>query len=180
MGIRSTSNWSGTVIAGCLLGVPKPYGAADANGVIANPTLYEWDGGVPNGVVDDNGVFTPDGNDPQTGQPAKTPMAALPGATFKPWQQPTGAHDAYPVKTVVEYQGARWVNLTPANVQRPGVSGWRQFSENTSTIFAWVQPTGAHDAYKLNAEVTFGGKTWKNTGSDANVWQPGVFGWVVV
>ena len=43
----------------------------------------------------------------------------------------------------------------------------------------WVQPTGAHDAYKRGAIVTYAGKTWINTGSDANVWQPGVFGWVV-
>jgi hypothetical protein len=180
MGIRSTSNWSGTVIAGCLLGVPKTYGVADANGVIANPTLYEWDGGVPNGVVDDEGVFTPDGNDPVTGNPVKTPMSAVAAITFKQWVQPTGAQDAYPVKAVVSDGGKLWVSLTPANVQNPGVSGWRQFSENTSAVFPWVQPTGAHDAYRLGAEVSFGGFNWRNTGSDANVWQPGVFGWVKI
>lgn len=163
MSIRSDQDWSGTVIAGCLLGEPA----------VREDGSYEWDGGVPNGVVDDEGVFTPDGAD------EKVTVAAI-ADSVPIWRQPTGAHDAYPVKMVVEYQGARWVNLTSANVQKPGVSGWRQFSENTSTIFAWVQPTGAHDAYRLGAEVTFGGKTWKNTGSDENVWQPGVFGWVVI
>lgn len=44
---------------------------------------------------------------------------------------------------------------------------------------AWVQPFGAHDAYRLGAKVTHGGQTWENTGSDANVWEPGVFGWVL-
>lgn len=41
---------------------------------------------------------------------------------------------------------------------------------------AWVQPTGAHDAYRKDATVTHGGKTWVAT-SDWNVWEPGVSGW---
>lgn len=44
----------------------------------------------------------------------------------------------------------------------------------------WVQPTGAHDAYAMGARVVHNGQTWENTGSDANVWEPGVFGWEVV
>jgi len=50
----------------------------------------------------------------------------------------------------------------------------------TAAVAPWVQPTGAHDAYKLGAQVTHKGQTWTNTGSDANVWEPGVFGWTVV
>ena len=42
---------------------------------------------------------------------------------------------------------------------------------------AWVQPTGAHDAYPLGAQVTHNGKTWTSTVA-ANVWEPGVYGWV--
>jgi hypothetical protein len=41
----------------------------------------------------------------------------------------------------------------------------------------WVQPTGAHDAYRINATVTHGGKQWTST-VDYNVWEPGVSGWV--
>lgn len=41
---------------------------------------------------------------------------------------------------------------------------------------AWVQPTGAHNAYPLGATVTHNGKTWANL-TPANVWQPGVSGW---
>ena len=41
---------------------------------------------------------------------------------------------------------------------------------------AWVQPTGAHDAYALGITVTHGGKTWENI-TPANVWEPGVSGW---
>lgn len=40
--------------------------------------------------------------------------------------------------------------------------------------------TGAHDAYKLNAKVSWKGFNWNNTGSDANVWEPGVYGWVKI
>jgi hypothetical protein len=43
-------------------------------------------------------------------------------------------------------------------------------------VSAWVQPTGAHDAYDLGARVTHGGQEWIST-VDANVWEPGVFGW---
>jgi hypothetical protein len=41
----------------------------------------------------------------------------------------------------------------------------------------WRQPTGAHDAYPLDAKVTHEGKTWRSTIA-ANVWEPGVAGWV--
>lgn len=40
----------------------------------------------------------------------------------------------------------------------------------------WVQPTGAHDAYAKGAKVSHNGKKWVST-ADANVWEPGVFGW---
>lgn len=36
---------------------------------------------------------------------------------------------------------------------------------------AWVQPTGAHNAYPLGRTVTWGGKTWENI-TPANVWEP--------
>lgn len=41
---------------------------------------------------------------------------------------------------------------------------------------AWTQPTGAHDAYRREAQVTHGGKTWVSL-VGANVWEPGVSGW---
>lgn len=40
----------------------------------------------------------------------------------------------------------------------------------------WVQPTGATDAYNKGDKVTYDGKHWVST-ADANVWQPGVYGW---
>ena len=60
----------------------------------------------------------------------------------------------------------------------PGVEG-------TSSIFVevsleewpdWVQPTGAHDSYAKDAKVTHNSKKWTSD-VDANVWEPGVYGW---
>jgi hypothetical protein len=38
---------------------------------------------------------------------------------------------------------------------------------------AWVQPTGAHDAYAKDARVTHNGKAWEST-VNANIYAPGV------
>ncbi len=43
-------------------------------------------------------------------------------------------------------------------------------------IAEWVQPTGGHDAYQTGDRVTHNGHTWVST-VDANVWEPGVYGW---
>lgn len=43
----------------------------------------------------------------------------------------------------------------------------------------WVQPTGAHDAYGLGAKVTHNGKKWTSD-VNANIWEPGVYGWTEV
>ena len=41
---------------------------------------------------------------------------------------------------------------------------------------AWVQPTGAHNAFPKGATVTHNGKYWESL-TPANVWPPGVTGW---
>lgn len=95
----------------------------------------------------------------------------------KPWRQPRGAFDAYPEGWTVTHQGKTWVSLTPANVWKPGTSGWRE-QVTDGEYPAWVQPTGAHDAYEAGAIVTHGSQLWRST-ADNNVWEPGVYGWVV-
>ena len=99
------------------------------------------------------------------------------------WRQPQGAHDAYlPGAIVLDDKGDRWRNdLGTANVWP--VTNLHAKWTNLDFVKPvgpqpWVQPTGAHDAYKLNEQVTHKGQTWTNTGSDANAWEPGVFGWV--
>ena len=42
----------------------------------------------------------------------------------------------------------------------------------------WVQPIGAHDAYTKGNKVSHNEKNWIST-SDGNVWEPGVYGWIV-
>ena len=58
-------------------------------------------------------------------------------------------------------------------------------AEGTSSIFVkisleeypeWVQPTGSHDAYAKGDKVTHNSKKWTSD-VDANVWEPGVYGW---
>ncbi|MDO5625006.1 MAG: hypothetical protein Q4G71_09980 [Pseudomonadota bacterium] len=41
---------------------------------------------------------------------------------------------------------------------------------------AWVQPTGAHDAYKQYFVCSHGGGSWESLVPN-NVWEPGVSGW---
>ena len=43
----------------------------------------------------------------------------------------------------------------------------------------WIQPTGSHDAYAKDAKVTHNEKKWISD-VDANVWEPGVYGWTEV
>ena len=40
----------------------------------------------------------------------------------------------------------------------------------------WVQPTGSQDASNVGDKVSHNEKHWTST-VDANVWEPGVYGW---
>ena len=40
----------------------------------------------------------------------------------------------------------------------------------------WVQPTGVHDAYNNGDKVSRAEKHWIST-MNANVYEPGIFGW---
>jgi len=40
----------------------------------------------------------------------------------------------------------------------------------------WKQPTGAQDAYQQGDKVSHNGKHWISD-INANVWEPGVYGW---
>lgn len=41
----------------------------------------------------------------------------------------------------------------------------------------WIQPIGAQDAYNAGSKVSHNGKHWISS-INANVWEPGVYGWV--
>jgi len=100
------------------------------------------------------------------------------------WVQPLGAEDAFDLGKQCMHAGKIWQSNVPANVWEPGAQGITQWDEvapdePVNEWPDWVQPQGAHDAYLLGAKVTHNGQRWINTGSNANVWAPGVFGWTV-
>jgi hypothetical protein len=97
------------------------------------------------------------------------------------WVAPTGSHDTYPLGFEVQHNGQVWVSDHAANVWEPGVSQWHVKGEEPvePTIPNWVQPSGAHDAYAAGAEVMHNGQHWVNTHGNGNVWEPGVYGWVL-
>lgn len=68
---------------------------------------------------------------------------------------PVAVHADYAAK---EKAAAIWNNAAQ--------SSWAQ----------WVQPTGAHDAYPMDAKVSHKGKNWTNLVAN-NVWEPGVANW---
>jgi hypothetical protein len=82
----------------------------------------------------------------------------------------------YNGKAVVCYQSHIRTHYDPS--ETPALFGLAKAAGDP-----WVQPKGAHDAYKFGAIVTRNGKTWKCTATDANgnnVWAPGVFGWTEI
>jgi hypothetical protein len=66
------------------------------------------------------------------------------------------------------FDGKLWRSLIDYNVWAPPV-GWREVV--TEGYPAWVQPTGAHDAYNLGYRVSFNGSNYASL-LNANVWSP--------
>ena len=101
------------------------------------------------------------------------------GATVQAWSDPANWH-VNPVMTGDQrtLAGKLWVSLMDYNVWAPPI-GWREVVD--AGYPAWVQPTGAHDAYALGDRVEFNGKNYESL-IPANVWSPAVYpaGWVEV
>lgn len=88
---------------------------------------------------------------------------------------------AYLAGDRVMHSDAMWVVLQAHTSQadwEPGVAAslFAKVHDTGGGIPEWVQPTGAHDAYAKGDRVTHNGKTWESE-VDANVWEPGVYGW---
>lgn len=56
------------------------------------------------------------------------------------------------------------------------VSLWVETSDPGDEWPEWKQPTGAHDAYNKGDKVSHQSKHWTSD-IDANVFEPGVYGW---
>ena len=120
------------------------------------------------------------------------------------WVQPLGATDAYNIGDIVSYNGKLYKSIINANVWAPDVypAGWEEYTESTGggdsggtggggttepetppaeTIPEFVQPTGAHDAYKKGDKVKFEGKIYESL-IDANAYSPSAYpaGWKAI
>lgn len=109
-----------------------------------------------------------------------------------PWQQPLGATDCYQVGDKVTFEGAVYESLIPNNVWSPSAypAGWKKVDseqpspepepggEDEEEYPEWVQPTGAHDAYKIGDKVSYNGKHYESL-MDGNAWSPDAYpdGW---
>lgn len=120
----------------------------------------------------------------------------LNNAGYQIWKQPTGAHDAYNTGDIVEYKGTLYKSLINGNAWAPDVypAGWQEYDESTSTEPStpepgtpdpgtetypdFVQPTGAHDAYKKGDIVRYNGKLYQSL-IDGNAYSPDAYpqGW---
>lgn len=74
----------------------------------------------------------------------------------------------------IELERRRNENELPQRIEK--LAGLYQQAIGRVEGDQWVQPTGAHDAYRQDATVAHNGKIWRST-TPANVWEPGVSGW---
>lgn len=108
-----------------------------------------------------------------------------------PWSQPLGATDAYQVGDKVSYNGHVYENILANNVWAPDAypAGWKLLDEETpepepepgggdEEYPEFVQPSGAHDAYKKGDKISYNGKHYESL-IDGNVYAPDVYpaGW---
>ncbi len=111
------------------------------------------------------------------------------------WVQPLGATDAYNIGDIVSYKNKLYKSIINSNVWSPDVypAGWEEYTESTGggstettepdtpstdNIKEFVQPTGAHDAYKKGDKVKYNGKIYESL-IDSNVYSPDAYpaGW---
>ena len=79
------------------------------------------------------------------------------------------------------YGGKLWKCLQPHRTQADwtpdvAVSLWVEVSVEEWP--EWRQPTGAHDAYAKDAKCSHNGHHWISD-IDANIWEPGQYGWTM-
>ena len=94
---------------------------------------------------------------------------------------PAWALKDYAVGDRVQYSGTLYKCLQSHTAQADwtpdvAVSLWVRVDDPSIEWPDWIQPVGAHDAYAMGDKVSHNGKHWIST-ADANIWEPGVFGW---
>lgn len=94
---------------------------------------------------------------------------------FEEWQTET----AYAVGDRRQYNGLLYRCVQAHTSQAdwtPDVTPALWVRTSTDPFPEWVQPTGAHDAYAKGSKVSHNEKHWESD-IDANVYEPGVYGW---
>lgn len=91
---------------------------------------------------------------------------------------------AYAVGVRVRYDGALYRCVQAHTSQEDWTPDatpalWARIGDPGDEWPEWVQPTGAQDAYAMGAKVSHNGSHWTSD-VDANVWEPGVYGWTEV
>ena len=99
--------------------------------------------------------------------------------SYRAW----GTGISYQIGEVIQYGGVLYeviqAHTSQAGWTPPVVPALFKAKTADGTIAAWVQPTGAHDAYAIHTQVLHNGQIWISL-IDNNVWEPGVFGWSVL
>lgn len=96
---------------------------------------------------------------------------------FSPW----AADVDYAAGQIREY-GGKLYRCNQAHTAQgdwtPEATGvlWSQIADPAEAWPEWSQPVGAHDAYGAGDKVRHRGERWVSA-VDANVWEPGVYGW---
>lgn len=96
---------------------------------------------------------------------------------FSPWACPV----AYKTGNIRERNGKLYKCLQDHTSQETWTpedssSLWVGISDPAEEWPEWSQPVGSTDAYAKGAKVSHNGKHWTSN-VDANVWEPGVYGW---
>lgn len=96
---------------------------------------------------------------------------------FSPWAYPV----AYKAGSIREHGGKLYKCLTAHTSQESWTpdaapSLWVAISDPAEEWAEWSQPIASTDAYGKGAQVSHNGKHWISD-LDANVWEPGVYGW---
>ena len=99
---------------------------------------------------------------------------------FPMWKVDT----AYQTGDRVQYDGKLYKCLQAHSSQSDwtpdvAVSLWVEVADPSIEYPEWVQPQGAHDAYMTGNKVSHNEKHWISD-YDANIWEPGVYGWTEV
>ena len=105
-------------------------------------------------------------------------LLAQPMAMYDEWNADSVA---YTLNDIRQYNGLLYRCVQTHTSQatwtpEDAPSLWTRIADPAQEWPEWIQPTGAHNAYAKGAKVSHNGKHWISD-VNANVWEPGVYGW---